>query len=527
MLVLYLSLLACGPASRRDQLIEVPDAEVGHLEESVRNHYREAASSYRAVLDDLSIDDRELATAAGELGEIAQVYKLWRTSEAAYQNAVALQPESFRWNYLLANMLAYRGQPDEALAHFRRALAEEPGSLPTRIYLLETLLDLGDLAAADQLAADMLATELGSAPVRFLVGQLKLVQGHWAEAIEHLEACLELDANATSAHHGLASAYGAVGNEQQARLHREHAGTGRPRIEDPVLGTLSEISRNTIPYERSAQDAIRAGYNSAAVSLLERAQEVAPTQPRVSYSLAVSLSRAGRLDEAMVAFDRILAQELSPAARSIALVNRGLVHARKGSAKLAEADYREALELDPEVPNGDFNLATLLCQTGRPGEGLLHMRTAREVDPSNANIVVHLAACIEEFGEHRKALSALRAAVEDPAMPTGNRGVLVLAELRLRLREPSVSATETQEVLDSATVWFKRTARVEFLEVAAHAQALLGRGAQAIGNLQAASTAVVAAGRPDLAERFAEAILSLENGERPAQVPILDGSIRY
>ena len=82
---------------------------------------------------------------------------------------------------------------------------------------------------------------------------------------------------------------------------------------------------------------------------------------------AMALSREGKADEAIAAYERILA-----VAPGVPLVhyNLGNAYRKKGDTAKAEAAMRRSVELDPRFVDGWIGLATLLAEGGKRDEAI-------------------------------------------------------------------------------------------------------------------------------------------------------------
>lgn len=493
---------ACGETVDRSGLEPVPRPETDQLEASVQAHIDEARLAWEVALADGSVSASELAEPAAEYARVANIYELWPTAEAAYRNAVRLRPDDFETSYLFANFLAARGNPEEALTRLLSVRDQRPDFLPMRIAVLEAHLDLGDLEAARSEAEQGVALAPGEPGFHFLLGQILLSQAEWEPAIAALERTLEIAPAADAAHHGLASAHAALGDLERAQHHRELAGTLRPGIRDDILGALGSDSRNTIRYERRAQNMLTRGNARAAAALLLHARELAPTQNRINIALSVALNRLGQHHRAIEILEEYLSHDLKAGARAVGLVNLGHTKARLGLEEAAMQAYGEALTLQPNVPNGSLNLGTLMCRVGREPETALELLETAFVSQPDANAAIHLATCRFREEGAVSALTTLRAALADDRIEPGSHGLIRLAELRIELAREDLGSAAAEAALARADEWFQRTRRVEFLEMGIHALARLGRRDAALRNVDAALQAVVGAGRKDLQLRL-------------------------
>lgn len=517
--------LACGGPVERPPLQDVPRPETGQLGASMKAHVVDAQAAWELGRADPDLDTETLAELAGDYARAAHLYELWPTADAAYRNAVALDPDDFELNYVFATFLGLRGQPEEALQRLLMVRDQRPEFLPLRVAVLEAHLDLGNLEAARQEAEAGIAQAPDEPGLHFLYGQVLLSEADWTGAIAAFERTLELDPNTDAAHRGLATAYAALGDAERAAHHRGLQGSRRPGIRDDILGALGKESRDTLRLERRAEAAFRRGNAPVAASLLLQAHDMDPERHRINIALAVAFNRIDQPQRAREVLETHLQRDLDDFSRAIGLVNLGHAKARLGLENEAIEDYREALRLSPGVPNARLNLGTLLCR--RPeapedrAEALKLLEQAYVQQPSG-NAAVHLAVCRRSAESTASALTTLRAAAADRQVPPTDHAILRLAELRIELADESTSSVGLEAALQRAEEWFQRTRRVEFLEMGIHALAKLGRRDAALTNVDAALQAVVGAGRQDLQLRLEQTQSRIVDNLDPRPIDPLD-----
>lgn len=118
-----------------------------------------------------------------------------------------------------------------------------------------------------------------------------------------------------------------------------------------------------------------------AVLYLEDAVALSPDHPRFLNELGTALTDAGRLNEALDAFNRVL--EANPVFAQ-AYNNRGFVHILMRDFVTAEQDFRRALELSPDAEQALANLASLYLNTNRKSEAMPYARRLLELYPQTA-----------------------------------------------------------------------------------------------------------------------------------------------
>jgi len=131
-------------------------------------------------------------------------------------------------------------------------------------------------------------------------------------------------------------------------------------------------------------------------------------QPDTSLEGAITLHRAGRLADAEIAYQRVLAsQPNNPAA----LHGLGVLCQQTGRAKEALDLLRRAVESAPTSAACRSSLAAVLGQQGRHVEaaGLLH--EAVRLEPGNAVVHNNLGVALENLGRPAEAVDAYRRAI--------------------------------------------------------------------------------------------------------------------
>jgi protein O-GlcNAc transferase len=205
----------------------------------------------------------------------------------------------------------------------------------------------GDLTQAERQYRELLARQPEHAGALANLGLLLADRGETAAAIECYEASLRGDPRCWATHYNLGQALRAAG-----------------RLND-------------------------------ATASYQRALELEPAAEAAWLGLTVALMTLERKNEAMEAFGRALAWPSQNSAIRAALYgNRGLLNNDLGLLAKAEADYRAALQLAPNLALVWNSLAELCFSTGRAEEGLAYNRRAREVAPDEplfaSNLLFHL-----------------------------------------------------------------------------------------------------------------------------------------
>jgi len=174
----------------------------------------------------------------------------------------------------------------------------------------------------------------------------------------------------------------------------------------------------------------------------------------VTFEDAVLAVRAGRLDDAELACQRIL-YVVPTHAGSMNLL--GIVALQRGQAALARDFVEKALTLDSQNPAYSVNLAKILIVLARPGESELHFREALRLDANNVDALMGLGNLLRGQKRAAEALTCFSEVVrmrpDDPDLYAICGNVLQdlgrLREAELRYREACHLKPDFPEVFNN------------------------------------------------------------------------------
>ncbi len=200
----------------------------------------------------------------------------------------------------LAQVLAWSGRMEEAVATLSKGIEARPASVRLTNELAELLTNLGDTKAAMQRLRTLVNMRPEEVGARIRLATLASVAGDPAEAVRLCEEVLKLRPNHVAAHYRLALALGlANGDPQRILGHLEAAATGA--VNDVNVGlTFGDAC-------------LQYGQPARAEAVLRRLKAENPSDGRVLETFAAVVDRLGRQDEARAA--RTELQRLAPVSR--------------------------------------------------------------------------------------------------------------------------------------------------------------------------------------------------------------------
>jgi tetratricopeptide (TPR) repeat protein len=137
--------------------------------------------------------------------------------------------------------------------------------------------------------------------------------------------------------------------------------------------------------------------------------ELTLNYPEAYLSVANELAGQGKLDEAIAQYRKAL--ELQPDLAP-AHVSLGTALARSGQLDSAIAQYEKALEINPDFAEAHNNLGNALVRRGRIDQAIAHYQAALEIKPDYADAHYNLANTLLGRGQADSAIVHYQKAIE-------------------------------------------------------------------------------------------------------------------
>lgn len=358
-------------------------APAGHLEQAQRARAAGDLAGARRLLEQELAENPKNGRAALVLGEVMLDQGEVEPAEKLLRRLVEALPERPEARRVHALALLRLGRPEDALDEVRQAIARDP---------------------SDPESHRVLGAALAST-------------GRWADAVAAFERTLKNRPSDVLALHGLARAYAALEDPEAERIYERlvaAAPNAALRLDFvEYLWEIRKFPRGNAEMERVLRDfpgqpKLRAHYGmklhdqadyAGAVRELGRAWRDGAKEYEVLYFWGSALWGGGHFDEAADKFERAIVLEpdrvparhwlgqlrllqsrpreaLAELSRAAAeepgsaplQLDLGRAHAALREDAKAEASFREALRLDPELFRAHYMLGTLLARTGRREE---------------------------------------------------------------------------------------------------------------------------------------------------------------
>jgi tetratricopeptide (TPR) repeat protein len=158
----------------------------------------------------------------------------WRQSamtdiETLWQTTIERNPNAWIAHDTLGAVLLQKGQPNEAIAHFRKVLEINPNSVDAQANLGDALLQKGEVDEAIAQYRMALQIRPDDAPAHYNLGNALLQKRQVDEAIAHYQTALELNSNLADADNNLGIALLQKGETDKAIAHYQRRSKSTPK----------------------------------------------------------------------------------------------------------------------------------------------------------------------------------------------------------------------------------------------------------------------------------------------------------
>jgi Tfp pilus assembly protein PilF len=354
------------------------------------------------------------------------------------------------------------------------------------------------------------------AEYQFRAAREELGHRNFAVARDHLARCLQL---------------WPAGDERRFLAAQTARRAGAYGEADRLLADCARRrgKSRAVARERELLRADRGGLDGRLeASLWADVQEGDPDALLILEALTRAYLHAYRLEDALRTLERWLGLKPEEAQ---AFLLRGWVWQARLDVSRALADYRRALELDPEYFDARLYLAQLLAASGEgPTEAADHLECLRQRQPTNLTVLLVLAHCRRRQArtdEARHILDSLLADHSDSAAVLRERGALALDEGDAAAAEVWLRRSVEADPFDNESAYQlgqclirlgRKDAAQEYLDRAATIEADLGRLHRLI--------AEVSLNPGDPALRCEAGRICLRNGQTAEGLRWLDGALQ-
>jgi protein O-mannosyl-transferase len=371
-----------------------------------------------------------LALLAVLAGLTWQQSRMYADIDTLYVTTLEMNPTCWLAENNLGNLLAARGQIDEAIIHLQKALELKPDLAEAHANLGRILADRGHHAEAIAQHQAALKIKPHEAVYHYNLAAALGQAGRTAEAVAEYQRALEIEPSYANARNNLAAALADSGRTDEAIAQYRKALESRPDYANAQynLGMLLQ----------------QAGKSDEAIVHLRQAARIQPTDEAFHFGLALALTDSGQDDEAATEFLRTLQRRPE---WTDAYARLGQVLCRQGKYAEAVGPLREAVRQQPNQPGYLNQLAWLLATS--PDGSVRNGREAVELAQQAAKLCAgrepavlgSLAAAYAEAGRSAEAVEAAQRAIK-LAAARGDTALVDALNSRLKLYQAGTAYHE-------------------------------------------------------------------------------------
>ena len=319
---------------------------------------------------------------------------------------------------------------------YEEALRQEPRNGPVALALAETLMDLGESRAAEDLLVQLVSSLPERPEPRRALVLAYLQNGKNADALAEARRALDLDPKNLEGHLCLGSALRALGRPADAIPELEKAAEGSPpdvralhglalayaSLDDPRADDAFERVLAAAPGNLEARlDFVKHLWQvrnfDRGNEQMERILRAAATNAMLRVEYGINLIDQGRFQQA--------ARELTRAwndgeRRSEVAFSLGAALGEAGRFEEAVKWLRQAMAIDPNLAP-HHSLGRLLLFEQKPEEAAVELERAAALQPDSAGTRLDLGSAYEAAAALDKAEAAYREALKlDPTLPAAH-----------------------------------------------------------------------------------------------------------
>ena len=343
-------------------------------------------------------------------------------AEATLQKLATHKPQTDAPLVYLGDYFTSIGQPDKALASYRRATEVTPSSTIARDRLIAHYLDTGNITEAEPAVNTVRKKDTHDLMGRFFDARIKLAHSKSDEAVTLLQDVVKDSPQFAGAHYFLGIAY-----LQKQKLPQARAAIADAVMLDPQLGdartALAQIHlvegstdlaldqahaalqinpRNVQAAVISGTAYLRKGDLAKSQQVFEAITKALPKEPLGPYNLGLVAHAGKNNDKALAYFEDALLKKPTAIDPMLQIV---AIKSAQGKTREARERIVRQLELAPKSPQLHNLLGQLWLKNRDSAEAEKAFKTAIELDSSFLSPYLNLAQIYYQTGKVDQAIA--------------------------------------------------------------------------------------------------------------------------
>ena len=166
--------------------------------------------------------------------------RIWRDPLIFWSDVVSKSPHNYRAHYNLGNVMQHRGELDDALVQYEKALQLKPNFAVAHDNLGLVLMQQGQLSEAREQSEKAVRMKPGNATIQNNFGQILLKLGHIKEASGHFLRAVRINPDYAKAHNNLGIALAQQKKLAEAQKHLSTAARLDPQNSE-IQNNLGQV----------------------------------------------------------------------------------------------------------------------------------------------------------------------------------------------------------------------------------------------------------------------------------------------
>jgi tetratricopeptide (TPR) repeat protein len=368
------------------------------------------------------------ARAHGSLGLVYEANELWEPAEQSFANAAQLEPSQPLWRYHRALALLEAGRVAESNVLLAAACAELPFEPGVQLRLGFLRLDEGNPKAAEAAIRSAMSSYPNLPELLCAMALVKIELGDFAAAAELAHRAASADPSYGNAHFALGTALRALGKPDEARDHlTQGMGSQRRFLSDPLSAELKSYVVSYVTRSNEAQRLLDQGQAAQAVAIWQRIVDKRPGDVQMLTNLGAAKLAVGDVAGAIEVLNRALALDANQFGTHLNLADAYLLQPDMAKARV-HADH--AVRLGDGIGRAHATRARVLAINHELQGAYAELKRAVALDARNARFYVGLSEVCMQLHNFEEALEACRTAAELDPTNLPARFNLVLLTLR-------------------------------------------------------------------------------------------------
>jgi len=339
---------------------------------------------------------------------VLHAHALYQPAVLAYERAIRLEPNEFRWHYYLAIAVQQLSGPEKALVPLNDALRIRPDYAPALLKKGDLLFQLGRFAESERSYKEVLDADPGSPEALYDMGRVKSAQNDIGGAQDFYGRACRAFPSYGAAYFGLATIERGLGQAADSEKHfnlAQRFANQHPITPDPLATEMGAMATGIYYHLGQGDRLAQKGQMDEAARLNENLLERDSKNLTALLNLLYLSRFVDRLSDKVDAF-YARAVEINPQVPVI-YGYYGAALAHQGKYDAAAAAVRKAIELRPDYGEAHDILGEILERQNSPAEAIEQYQRALASQSSDAKIQMKLWRLLILQGRGREAIQQI------------------------------------------------------------------------------------------------------------------------